>query len=300
VGRALSPFLVRVTDAFGNPTPGASVDWARVAGVGTLSAVGISTIADSTGLAGISYSLGPIPRTDSVRATVTGGSSSVLFTATAIQRALAKIVLVSGDNQSATSGGALAAPLVVRAVDALGNPLIGIGISFAGTAAGASVSPATAITDATGTASTTMTLGGVLGAEQFTASSGAVMLTVGESGLAPLPAGLQFVSGNNQADSACAMLSLPFTVRALDASGKVAPGANVIWSQVGEPEDHTTTVVLATLPTDANGLTSLSYRLPNDIGTHWVTATLDKDHSKVVTFTMTTTRTVKKGCTAGG
>ena len=302
VGRTLLPFFVRVTDALGNPTPGASVDWARIAGVGTLASAGgsTSTIADSTGLARASYSLGSIPRTDSVRGTVTGGTSSVLFTATGIQRGISRIVLVSGDNQSATTGTALAAPLVVRAVDALGNPLIGIGISFGGTAAGASASPATAITDATGTASTAMTLGGVVGVQQFSAVSGTATLTVIESGLAPVPAGLQYISGNNQADSACAVLKLPFTVRAVDASGNVAPGANVIWSQVGEPEDHTTTAVLATLATDAGGLTSVSYRLPNDIGTHWVTATLDKDHSRVVMFTMTTTRTVAKGCSTGG
>lgn len=74
---------------------------------------------------------------------------------------------VSGTGQSAPVNTKLATPLVVRAASADG-PLAGVSVGFSAT--GATVSPASAMTDAEGLARTEVTLGGTLGPVTITAT----------------------------------------------------------------------------------------------------------------------------------
>jgi hypothetical protein len=69
------------------------------------------------------------------------------------------LLLVSGNEQSAKPGDDLPAPLVVRVVDAQGNPVANAAVSWETGTGGGSVSPAAAQTDAEGLASATLTLG---------------------------------------------------------------------------------------------------------------------------------------------
>jgi hypothetical protein len=71
------------------------------------------------------------------------------------------LVKVSGDNQSGTTGATLPNSLVVRVVNAQNNPQSGITVNFAVTSGGGSVSPVSVVTDGSGQASTTLTLGAV-------------------------------------------------------------------------------------------------------------------------------------------
>ena len=83
VFRALaSPFVVRVTDRFGNPVPGATVAWTRIAGTGTLAAPTSTT--DANGRASMLYTLGALPGLETVRASVAGVTTTATFTATAL------------------------------------------------------------------------------------------------------------------------------------------------------------------------------------------------------------------------
>lgn len=79
----------------------------------------------------------------------------IVFVAAVIET----ITKFSGDNQQGTAGTALANPLVVQVKDSAGNPKSGVTVNFAITNGGGSVSPASAVTDATGKASTALTLG---------------------------------------------------------------------------------------------------------------------------------------------
>ncbi|MCP6759275.1 MAG: DUF4082 domain-containing protein [Fischerella sp. CENA71] len=78
--------------------------------------------------------------------------------------ALPTITKVSGDNQTGATGVTLPNPLVVQVKDSSGNPQSGVTVNFAVTAGGGSVSPASAVTNASGQASTTLTLGASPGA----------------------------------------------------------------------------------------------------------------------------------------
>ena len=77
---------------------------------------------------------------------------------------LSTITKVSGDNQTGATGSILANPLVVEVKDSASSPQSGVTVNFAVTAGGGSVSPTSAVTNASGQASTTLTLGASPGA----------------------------------------------------------------------------------------------------------------------------------------
>lgn len=78
--------------------------------------------------------------------------------------AVPTIAKVSGDNQTSLPGSTLANPLVVQVKDSAGNPQSGVTVNFTVTSGGGSVSPNSAVTDSNGLASTSFTLGSVVGA----------------------------------------------------------------------------------------------------------------------------------------
>ncbi|MDH5760953.1 MAG: Ig-like domain-containing protein, partial [Gemmatimonadota bacterium] len=67
----------------------------------------------------------------------------------------ARVVVVSGGDQTQTVGTALAQPLRVRVTDASGTPAPGVTVSWTVTGGGGAVSSASASTSGTGEASTT-------------------------------------------------------------------------------------------------------------------------------------------------
>jgi hypothetical protein len=71
----------------------------------------------------------------------------------------ADLLRVSGDSQSAKAGDTVPVPLVVRLVDAQGNPVPAGAVTWVIGAGGGSVSPATVQTDTAGLGSTRLTLG---------------------------------------------------------------------------------------------------------------------------------------------
>jgi Domain of unknown function (DUF4082)/Bacterial Ig-like domain (group 1) len=78
--------------------------------------------------------------------------------------ALPTITKVSGDNQTNVAGTPLANPLIVQVKNSDGNPQSGVTVNFVVTSGGGSVSPASAVTNASGQASTILTLGASPGA----------------------------------------------------------------------------------------------------------------------------------------
>lgn len=78
---------------------------------------------------------------------------------------------VDGAPRSGTAGTALTQPFVVKVTDQNGQPFANVPVTFAVTAGGGSVTPATATTDAQGTARTTLTLGPAVGLNTVTATA---------------------------------------------------------------------------------------------------------------------------------
>lgn len=81
------------------------------------------------------------------------------------------IMILSGNNQTATVGTALSNPLSVKVVDGSGNPVQNVAVNFAAVSGGGSVltSPSTVLTDSSGVASVAVLLGSAVGTQTFTA-----------------------------------------------------------------------------------------------------------------------------------
>ncbi len=105
-------------------------------------------------------------------------------TTDAIPRTPVRLSIVSGANQTADVGAALAAPLVVQVVDGANRPVQGVAVSWT-VVGGGSVAAPSASTDAQGRVSTTWTLGPTPGTQTATATSSAIA-----------GASVSFVAGN--------------------------------------------------------------------------------------------------------
>ena len=113
------------------------------------------------------------------------------FTATGTAGTASQLNKVSGDNQSGPVGSALASPFVVNVLDANDNPVQGTTVDFAVTQGGGALSVASGVTDATGQAQVTLTLGTTAGQNQATATVtglGTVTFTATGTGTPARPA----------------------------------------------------------------------------------------------------------------
>ena len=115
------------------------------------------------------------------------------------------VVIVSGNGQTGPAGDALGAPYRVRVVDAEGDPVPGVSVTWAIVSGGGSVSPGSSTTTSGGEASATHTLGTGTGAQS-------VRATV--SGLTPVTFTATAVAGSASV--------LVFTVQPSDADEGVA------------------------------------------------------------------------------
>ena len=134
---------------------------------------------------------------------------------------LAKIEVVSGGEQSAVAGSALAAPLTVLASDTNGNPFEGADVTWAVASGGGSVSAASNKTGPDGKATVVATTGTLVGPNSFTAKgtvgSALAFAAVGTPGAAiklTLTGTSSLVAGSAQS----------YTLTALDANNNVATG----------------------------------------------------------------------------
>jgi PKD repeat protein len=153
----IAPLVVRVTDGFGNPIAGITVNWS-VTGGGAVSAA--STQTDVSGQTSVQRTLGPTagPQTTSASAESLAGSP-VVFNHTATAGSAARVIIVSGNGQQAPPGTQLPADLVVQVLDAENNPIVNRPVTWVVGTGDGSVNPETSNTDAEGKASAQWTLG---------------------------------------------------------------------------------------------------------------------------------------------
>ena len=242
------PLVAEVKDRRGNPLEGAEVTFSVTAGDGSLSQGVVTT--DSSGRASTTLTLGRTPGTNAV-AVSAGDLEPEIFTAVgvAIPRTFEK---VTGDDQEGVAGAALAHPFVVSVLDHNGLPHVGGAVTFAVASGGGTLSTATATTDSSGRASTTLTLGRNPGTNTVTAAVGDLEpVTFTAIGVA-VPRSLTIVSGDDQQGSLGSPLGDPLVVSVLDQNGTPFAGAAVTFRVTSG--DGTVSVVAAR--TDARGRAS--------------------------------------------
>jgi len=164
------PLVVRAADQYGNAINGASVTFTVFSG-GTGASVNPSgaQTAPVSGQVQVAATLGTALGTYVYRA-ISGGVTAD-FTATALQSVATVLVRTSTNNAAQV---ATTQTFTVQALDVRGNPVPGLTVTFAATSGGTGVgvNPASATTDGTGMAGTTITLGQSVGTNRFTATAG--------------------------------------------------------------------------------------------------------------------------------
>lgn len=109
--------------------------------------------------------------TVTVTATGTGGqSATTVYTVRAAAETQPRLLKVRGDSQVAAPGAELPIPLRVSLRDESGNALVGVAVAFRGSP-GATVRPASALTDSNGEAETTVRMPASEGTALFTAEA---------------------------------------------------------------------------------------------------------------------------------
>jgi hypothetical protein len=228
-----------------------------------------------------------------VRVTATAGGVSgfvdITFTAAP---PFSKLVVTSGSGQTATVGQAATQQFTVQARNTLDEPMSGQVVTFTAST-GASITPASVTTGATGNASATMTVGNTPATYTFTATSGTVSQQVTVTAVAGSPSAIAATSATTQ--TAAAGSAVTFTAKVTDAQGNALAGASVTWTRTsgaGTPATSSTS-------TSSAGIASLTYTLGTAIGTETVRASVTGVTS-TVTFTVTKTAGAAAQMTAPG
>ena len=171
-GAALGePVIVRVLDSDDQPVPAHEVTFVIASGGGSVEPEAVTT--DANGLASATWTLGGTAGAQELKArTIKGGDGGPLevsFTATAVAGSGSVLVGVSGDDQTGPVNSALADSLVVKATDALGNPVANVEVTWS-VSGGGSISPVTVLTGADGLAAAERVLGPTAGAQSAQAT----------------------------------------------------------------------------------------------------------------------------------
>lgn len=289
INSLLQPFVVSVTDTFGNAKQGVSVHFAinaAPAGAVGQTLTAVAGITDSSGRVSTQLRLGDQAGTYQVVASAAGlAGSPAMFNATAVLSAAASIVQVSGAGQSALTGSMLAQPFTVRALSATGDPVPGVVVTFAvdsvpAGAVGFLLSQTSAVTGADGNASTILTLGDKSGVYRVKASSSGLAgspiffraTATGGAGV-PIASRIVLTAGNSQADTVGRSLADPFVITVLDQFGAPYAGAAVTFTVSSAPmNDINASLSSMSAVTDANGQARTSLTLGHKPGSYTVTA----------------------------
>lgn len=176
----------RVVDANGTGLPNIPLTWQVAQGSASLSSS--STLTDASGNGTTIVTLGSTGGPVSVRVTTGSGSTALAgsFSLT-VNVPVSNVTAVSGSGQTAQTGAAFAQPVVVKVTDAAGAPVNGAAVTFTVAGGSATVSPATANTDASGQARTNVIAGATAGPVTITATSGSGSATFSLTVVPPGP-----------------------------------------------------------------------------------------------------------------
>ena len=278
----MQPFIVEVHDQYEDPMEGVTVTFAVGAGSSSLSDASVDT--DVNGLAQSTLTLGDDPGTYTVKVSVEGISSKIVFNAEASLPPPEPTMLssVSGDNQMGLTGETLMQSFVVEVHDQYDDPMAGVVVTFAILVGGGSLSLEVGTTDANGQAESTLTFGSDPGTYTVEVSvegiSSKIVFNAEASLPPPEPAMLSSVSGDNQTGLISETLMNPFVVEVRDQyddpmAGVVVTFAILVGGGSLNPEVGTT---------DANGQAESTLTFGSDPGTYTVEVSVEGISPKVV------------------
>ncbi|MEZ4363474.1 MAG: Ig-like domain-containing protein [Kofleriaceae bacterium] len=252
-----SPLQVLVTDAGGIPVPGAAVAFAAPGSGASATLSATTATTNAAGLASVTATANGTAGTYSVTATVSGvPPASFSLSNVGIPTSIS---VVSGSGQSATVNTAFAAQLVAVVRDAASQPVPGITVTFTPPAsgAGATLSAATAVTNASGQVSLNATANTVAGSYAVTASVVGVVTpaSFALTNTAGAPATLTLLGATTRSATVDASLGT-FTAQVTDAFGNPVSGVTLTFSAPGS--GATALLSSGTSVTNASGQASIT------------------------------------------
>jgi uncharacterized protein with beta-barrel porin domain len=147
---------VLLVDGANQPVAGQVINWQVIGGSGSVTSFTSTT--DALGHATMSFNYGPSPGTLNIRASAYGGAQSVIFSHTV--QGPSGGTASGGNGQSGAPGSTLPNPLTVTITAPAGvTDLSGVTVFWSVISGSATVSPTSSVTDASGQASTNVTLG---------------------------------------------------------------------------------------------------------------------------------------------
>jgi hypothetical protein len=225
---------------------------------------------DSTGTVTFSYRLPPTPRAVTITCSSPGFTSAV-FSETSAVGPPVRMVLASGNNQTATPNSPLPASLVLKVADANGIGVPGVTVNFTDNGAGGTFVANSVVTNAVGSAVAQYTTGRSAGKVTITASTaGLKNINFIEYCVAGPAASIVITGGNNQFAKAGTQLPVALVVRVADQYGNPISGNSVTFSDGGaggifsNPNPGVT---------NASGTVTQLYTLPSSLGALNITAT---------------------------
>ena len=289
-----TPLQVLVTDAAGTPRSGVVVTYAAP-GSGPTATLGAGTATTNAfGVASLTATANGTAGGFAVTASVSGVAVPATFSLTNVGPPAA-ITFVNGgsvtDPQIAPVNTTFAAPLVALVVDAAGNPVPGATVSYTTHPVGgasATLSSATATTDASGMSSVIATANGTVGAYTVTAQVAGVATpaTFNLQNVTTGPASVFVVSGTPQVTTTLAPFTDPLVVVVADGSGNALPNITVTWTVTPAAGGATATLSSGTSVTNASGLASITATASGAGGVYTVSATV-AGVAVPATFTLT-------------
>ena len=277
VGTALTPLGVVVSDAYGNPVSGVVVTVTVPTTNPNAMLVGTPASTDAGGSTTVPLNAGTVPGTYTVSVAAAGVSTPISFTLTNDVGPLATLTASSGTGQSATVHTAFAAPLVVQAVDAYGNPVANANITFAGPVSGAGIATASTVlaTDANGLASLTVVANNTAGAYSVSASAATgTPVTFSLTNNHGAVASVTPVPGTSpQSTQVGGAFSTTLVMQVSDSYGNAISGVSVGISAPSTGASATLGSASNGGVTDSQGQISITATANTVIGTYNVTAT---------------------------
>ena len=232
VGSTLpDPVRVTVRSTDNQPLAGATVTFSVTNG-GVADPT--SAVTDANGVAITKWILGRTVGTNVL--TATSGSVSTSFTAVAIATKAAAVSGVTGDNQSAVAGTAVATSPSVKVTDAFSNPVEGVAVTFTVLTGGGRVTTGVARTNAAGAASVgSWILGNNTGVQTLAArvedsgvTANPIIFTA--SATAGAASTASAASATSQTAAVGTFVASPPSVRVNDANGNPVVGAQVAFA----------------------------------------------------------------------
>lgn len=264
-----APLQIATTDPYnGQPIAGVTITFSDGNKGGTFDPWSATT--DSDGNASTIYTFPKKAGAYTLTSTA-ANFGTVIATETATPAAATTLISYSGMRQTGVAGTVLPKALTVQARDAYSNPVPGVTVSFSSNQGG-TLTPGSAMTNASGLAATTFQLPTSVVKTTVTASSsGLKNATFVEFSIAGPASSVAVTGGDNQSAPAGTTLPQSLTVLVTDQYGNPVSGAAVIFDDGGAGGSF-----LGANPgtTGNNGTFSQTYMLPPVEGTVAITATV--------------------------